>query len=192
MPHDAAPNVSVQKLGNPKLNKDSAEANMTATDVNTNEAQIVDEPAASAGSRPLTLMVNDVVGNLGAERHRLTDYPSLATLRLTEDDLAELSQQGFICREERGHRVLFKLRFRRAQRQVVRYIGDAGLAAAIQFELAHLQADRHRQLELERLAKCARRMVRDTKQELEPIVEAANLRFHGLALRRPRQRKTQP
>jgi len=85
--------------------------------------------------------------------------------------------------------VYSKLRFRRDNRQVVRYLGDTEQAATIRSELARLQADCRLERELVRLAKSARRMLRDGKRRLEPIVAAENLRFHGLSLRRPRKDK---
>ena len=72
---------------------------------------------------------------------------------------------------------------------MVRYVGGAGQAAAIRTELARLQAGCRLERELGRLAKSARRMLRDSKRRLEPIVAAENLKFHGLSLRQTRKPK---
>ena len=80
-------------------------------------------------------------GAAGAERIRFTDFPALASLRLADDDLHELSHQGFVGQESRGNLSIFKLRFRRRNHQVVRYIGDAGQAAAVRTELARASAN---------------------------------------------------
>jgi hypothetical protein len=164
---------------------------MTAMDDTTTTVRDPDAPAASTGRRPVNLTMDGDARDIPcAERKRLTDYPALAALRLIDKDLQELSHQGFVCREVRGNLAIFKLRFRRAHQQVVRYIPDAGQAAVIRAELARLQTDRHLQRELERLTKGARLMLRESKRSLEPIVATEGLKFHGLSLRRPRKRKT--
>lgn len=161
---------------------------MTPIAYNTNTPRDGDE---SAGPGPLPVNVTMDGGDArdlsSAERLRLADYPALAALRLTGDDLDELCHQGFVRQETRGSLGFYKLRFRRARQQVVRYIADAGQAASVRVELARLQADRRLQRELGRLTRSARRMLRESKKNLEPIVETAGLKFHGLAIRRPRK-----
>ena len=146
------------------------------------------EPAASAAQLPASRMMDGETCVAPCTRRlSLADYPALAAMRLTDADLHELAHQGFVCREERGNLAYFKLRFRRAHQQVVRYVGDAQHAAAIQAELDRLQADRRLERELRRITSTAQRMLREGKHQLEPLLEQENLRFHGLALRRPRK-----
>jgi hypothetical protein len=112
----------------------------------------------------------------------------LADLRLTSEDLAALTRQGFVAEELRGQRgPLFKLRFRRQGKQRVRYVGqDPDSARQIQQELANLQAGRRQEQELARLNAKARRLLRETKASLTETVEASGHHFHGQALRRRR------
>jgi hypothetical protein len=112
-------------------------------------------------------------------------YPALARLRLATGDLDALGQQGFLSTERRGDRIIHKLRFRRGGRQVVRSIGDAAEAAVVQSELDRLQSKRQSCRELAALDRAARRLLRDTKVQLEPLVIARGWKFHGRAVRRP-------
>ena len=121
-------------------------------------------------------------------RHRLDQYPALAALRLTVVDLKQLVRQGFVCEERRGRRTYYKLRFRSGGQQVVRYIGNAERAALVNAELARLQAETQALRELKTITKIASKMLRQTKQALEPLLEAEGFVFHGLAIRRPRER----
>jgi hypothetical protein len=168
----------------------SRQTQMTATDHHRTMMQGADEPAASAGRLPVNVTMDSNSDDIRCgQPPRLTDFPALAALRLSDADLGELCHQGFLAKEARGRLEFYKLRFRRAHRQVVRYV-DAEDAAAIRAELARLQADCRLQRELGRLTKRARRMLRESKQKLEPIVATEGLTFHGLALRRPRKQKT--
>lgn len=118
--------------------------------------------------------------------NRLAHYPALAALRLDQLDMDALVCQGFVCREKRDERVYFKLRFRRAGRQIVRYIGDDRRAAAIQKEMRELQADVRIMRQLKAIATAANQRLRQAKKELEPILNANGFTFHGLAIRRRR------
>ena len=111
--------------------------------------------------------------------------PGLARLRLTEEHLRSLRRQGFVCQEDRGReRIYFKLRFRHAGRQVVRYIGkDPALAGQIQAELEELQQVKRLNCKLARLQRRARKTLRDSKARLVPILDGAGFAFHGLAIR---------
>jgi hypothetical protein len=161
---------------------------MITTSNSTKLPQVRDKSAGSAARLPASRMMNGETGVIpGALQLSLADYPALAAMRLTDADLHELTHQGFVCREERGNVAYFKLRFRRAHQQVVRYVGDAAHAAAIQAELDRLQADRRLERELGRITSTARRMLRAGKRQLEPLLAKENLKFHGLALRRPRK-----
>ena len=123
-------------------------------------------------------------------RHRLTDYPALAALRLENTDLNELKKQGRICVEWRQHRRYFKLRFRRRGTQVVRYVGNAQSAEAVTSELMVLQAEVRVSRDLKSVTRMAGKMLRNAKSRLKPILEANGLCFHGMSVRRPRQQST--
>jgi hypothetical protein len=116
---------------------------------------------------------------------RFAEYPALAKLRLATGDLELLRRQGFLSMELRGNLVNHKLRFRRGGRQVVRSIGDAAEAAIVKTELDRLQSRRQICRELAALERAARRLMRDTKTQLEPLVTAYGWKFHGRVVRRP-------
>lgn len=102
-----------------------------------------------------------------------------------------LRQQGFVNSEKRGERAYYKLRFRCEGKQVVRYIGGADLAKKVESELAHLQQETKLIRILRSKTKIANRAIRAAKQQLEPILKANGLAFHGLAIRKPRERAKQ-
>ena len=122
---------------------------------------------------------------------RPADFPALVALRLTAGDLDALASQGFVCAEQRGGRTYYKLRFRQNGQQVVRYIGDAERAAVVKQELSTLQAASKAARDLKMQAKLANQMLRESKRILEPVLRANGFVFHGLAIRRPRQRKSE-
>jgi hypothetical protein len=124
------------------------------------------------------------------EGYRIADFPGLAGLRLNDSDLPELSNQGFVTAEKRGPRTYHKLRFRRGSEQKVRYIGGAERAAAIKKELEVLQREVAKQRKLKELVKAASRMLRDAKAELEPLLASRGYAFHGLSIRRPRNKSS--
>jgi hypothetical protein len=126
--------------------------------------------------------------NLLTEEDRHVRYPVLASLSLDDTDLAELSHQGFICREKRGGRIYYKLRYRSRGRQVVRYIGNALRAAAVEGELLDLQFETAARRKLNAVVKVANSMLRDSKTQLEPILASHGFAFHGLSIRRVRKR----
>ncbi len=119
--------------------------------------------------------------------HAAAETPCLAQLRLTSDDLAALCRQGFVTAERRGNCTYFKLRFRRDRQQVVRYVGcDPDRAAAVQQELNILQDERKKELELSRLTDAAKRMLRQSKRALTPVLAEEGFAFHGYQIRRRR------
>ena len=123
--------------------------------------------------------------------HTATETPCLTALRLTDDDLATLRRQGFVTAEWRGNRTYFKLRYRRGRQQIVRYIGsDPDKAAAVQRELDHLQEERKTELELSRLTEKVKKMLRESKQVLAPLLAEESFAFHGHQIRRHRLRRT--
>jgi hypothetical protein len=110
---------------------------------------------------------------------------------LTDDDLAALRRQGFVAAERRGEHIVYKLRFRRDGRQVVRYIGsDLAQAKAVQLELDYLQEERRNELKLARLTDATRRMLRESKKELASLLAKEGFAFHGYAIRRCRNGQT--
>ncbi len=62
----------------------------------------------------------------------IAEFPALADLGLDASDLSHLSSQGFVSPEQRGNQTYYKLRFRRAGKQVVRYIGTADRASVVE------------------------------------------------------------
>jgi hypothetical protein len=116
----------------------------------------------------------------------VSKYPALRRLGLDETGLGALARQGFVSVDRRNERCYHKLRFRRHGCQVIRYIGAEAEADIVRKELAALQAERrvHRALAL--LEKEARRLRRESRRQLTPLVAAAGLKFHGRDLRRPR------
>ena len=122
------------------------------------------------------------------QNNRLAEFPAIAALRLTAGDLEELADQGFVGEERRGDRTYYKLRFRRAGKQVVRYVGGADRAALVKEELGILQAETKVMQQLKARAKIANKMIREAKRTMEPVLKANGFVFHGLAIRRPRRR----
>lgn len=118
---------------------------------------------------------------------RFTEFPALAKLDLVGADLDELARQGFLALERRHGRPVYKLRFRRAGRQVVRCVGGTDVAALVAAELNTLQINRRKQRELDLVGRAARQMLRDAKTKLEPLVLEQGFKFHGRAIRRPRR-----
>ena len=115
--------------------------------------------------------------------------PPLALVRLGLEaiELEMLRRQGFVSRECRGGRWLYKLRFRVEGRQVTRYVGaDERKAAEVQQALVEWQGARQLDLELGRLARQASRELRRAKRTLEEQMAKRGLGFHGLAVRRAR------
>lgn len=108
---------------------------------------------------------------------------------MTAADFEELANQGFVSKERRGSRTYFKLRFRCAGRQAVRYIGNADRAETVKAELELLQAESKLNRELKAKVKIANEMLREAKRLMEPVLTENGFVFHGLAIRRPRQRQ---
>ena len=115
-----------------------------------------------------------------------TAYPGLYGLRLTAEDLEVLKHQGTVQPERRGNRRRHKLRFRRGGKQVVRCIGGEQKANQIREELARWQALHRKTRRLARLAKKARRVLRESKRFLEPHLAKHGYRYYGLEIRRIR------
>lgn len=120
-------------------------------------------------------------------RHRLVDFPNLAGLGITATELSLLSRQGSVCKERRGDRIYFKLRFRKGSRQIVRYVGGSESALKVREELSQLRAEKSALREANRVGKIAARVLREAKQKLKPFLLEEGYVFHGLAVRKTRQ-----
>lgn len=119
---------------------------------------------------------------------RDTSESILARLALTPTELAAVKQQGFISREQRSpENIVFKLRFRLNGRQRVKYVGDAAAAEALRQELRKLQHPHVLLKNLRAVSRAARKICRQEKLRLVPLVEQLGLKFHGRAVRRPRR-----
>ncbi|MCY2994862.1 MAG: hypothetical protein NTY19_44425 [Planctomycetota bacterium] len=107
-------------------------------------------------------------------------------LDLTTEELGALRRQGFVAREERRGREVFKLRFRMPSgKQCVRYLGtDPALAEELQAELGEMQAARRLDRELGRLMKEIGELLQSSKEQLAPLLAEAGYHFHGLSIRR--------
>jgi hypothetical protein len=115
----------------------------------------------------------------------------LGTLQLNADERLALRTNGFVASERRGSSTIYKLRFRVADRQKVRYLGcDAAVADAVRAELAAWQVQRRRDRDHRRAVDYARRVIREISIRLAPDVAAAGLRLHGRTIRKPRRGKS--
>ena len=131
-------------------------------------------------------MPNQIPEQQFVQRIRGSDFPNLSRLRLSESDIQDLAQQGFVAAEQRQQRTHFKLRFRSGGQQRVRYIGGAEQAKAVQAELDVLQREVQLRRRLARLRRAAALVLRRGKRQLEPLLGARGFYFHGRA---PRQRR---
>lgn len=114
----------------------------------------------------------------------LDAFPLLASLNLTEPDLESLSRQGFVSAEIRPSGTYFKLRFRRDGCQVVRGLGKSSKRAAqAQRELKQLQKRTEAWRKLNRLMLRAKKLLRESRQQLRPILEVLGYHFHGTEIR---------
>jgi len=112
----------------------------------------------------------------------------LNALGLDAEAIAALRRQGFVSREMRRGRTLYKLRYRIASRQVVRCLGtDSERAGRIEAELSRLQRSRKHDLALSELVRKNNAELREVKRRTEPLVAELGYVFHGRELRRPRR-----
>jgi hypothetical protein len=118
----------------------------------------------------------------------------LQALGITAAELLALQRQGFVSAERRGAQSqIYKLRFRLLGRQRVRYLGaDPSAAAVIQGILRELQQDRRLRKQIRIACSNAAQTLRETKRQLEPLLELYGFKFHGQAIRRPRRTEKQP
>jgi hypothetical protein len=94
-----------------------------------------------------------------------------------------------VSSERRGKgAIIYKLRFRFNGRQQVRYLGiDPIKIESIRLALTLLQRYRILKHAIHDLCHEARKAMRNGKRQLAPQLESAGYKFHGLAIRRPRQ-----
>lgn len=111
-------------------------------------------------------------------------------LDLDERDLAAIARQGFVAVEFRrrsGRRCgpYYKLRWRVAGRQRVRYLGrNPVLVEHVQAALAAWQAPRRAQRASVALLRAARRALRAAKAAAAPRLVQEGQYFHGYSVRR--------
>jgi 7-keto-8-aminopelargonate synthetase-like enzyme len=113
----------------------------------------------------------------------------LIDLHLAASELEALSRQGFVAPEQRrSGAIVFKLRFRVAGRQMVRYVGtDPARAAAVRAALEVLQQRRRLMRRLAARTAALRALLRSIKSRLAGELAATGLQFHGRRLRRRRR-----
>jgi hypothetical protein len=112
----------------------------------------------------------------------------LASLGLTNDQIAALTKQGSICADVRSDgQVYYKLRFRLDGRQHVRYLGNVSeFVERVRAELGRLQHRARLRQQLGQLTRAAGRNLRAAKSRLEPLLGDAGFAFHGMAVRKRR------
>jgi hypothetical protein len=119
----------------------------------------------------------------------LANYPGLARLRLTEDDLPALAGQGSVCREQHRGKARYKLRFRApGAGQVVRYV-PSHLVELVRIDLDRLQSVRHAARALREAILRIRQARHDAKRQLQPVLNKLGCHFHGTSIRRRRQKQ---
>jgi hypothetical protein len=122
-----------------------------------------------------------------------TPTPALARLGFARTDIELLRTQGSIYVEHRpGRRPIYRMRFRRGQRQITRYLGaDAALADEARAEIAGLRLAHEEDRQLKRLGQQARMEFRRIKCDLVQPLECAGFHFHGHAVRKTRAQRTE-
>jgi hypothetical protein len=122
----------------------------------------------------------------------MVHLPIVGTLGLSGEQLAALAENGSLHGEDRGlERIYYRLHFRIGTRQHTRYVGsNPRLVEQVRGELMLLQAKRHSRRRMRRLANEGRRVAREMKRQLEPLLPGVGRVFHGrtIRLRRPRGR----
>jgi hypothetical protein len=119
----------------------------------------------------------------------LAHYPGIARLRLKEDDLPALAEQGSVCQEQHRGKSRYKLRFRTpGGRQVVRYV-PGHLVESVQADLNVLQSGRNAASALREATRGVRQTRRDAKRQLQPVLDELGYHFHGTSIRRRRNKQ---
>ena len=93
-----------------------------------------------------------------------------------------LAEQGSLCAEAHGQgRAYYRLRFPYGDKATHSLRRESqGFVDQVRTELTLLQARTHSRRELRRLADEARRIAKNTKCLLEPLLPSAGRVFHGL------------
>jgi hypothetical protein len=115
-------------------------------------------------------------------------FPLLHRLALSDEQRTALTRQGFIGRETRGRKIVFRLRFRFHGKQCALYVSPRD-ASALEAELGALQRQVHARRRITRLATLARQVLRQHRSTLAPLLEARAYHFHGHQIRRCRNAK---
>jgi hypothetical protein len=118
----------------------------------------------------------------------LSAYPLLRRLGLSDQELDALRRQGFISREMRGRKTVYRLRYRVDGRVRVRYVRPED-AESVEAELALWQRRMRSRRRLRWLAVAARRELRQQKILRTPLLAERGYHFHGYAVRRCRGSK---
>lgn len=113
----------------------------------------------------------------------------LSDLPLSAEDLNSLKRQGFVSGERRRKgAVYYKLRFRRAGKQIVLGIGtDMAAAESVRKEVQELQREQDAHRDVNVIVSEAKQLLRHTKRRLQPLLEEAGYSFHGFNIRKSRE-----
>jgi len=116
------------------------------------------------------------------------EFPEIDQLGLTSDERRALARQGGIATERRGgQQLIHKLRFRFNGRQRVVYLGvNVDRVGRIAEELDVLRQSGRFEAGLRELTLQARRLLRDMRRRIAPILEEAGYHLHGSSLRKRR------
>ena len=120
---------------------------------------------------------------------RMEETPLLSGLGLSGEEISALRRQGFVSREQRRGRTVFKPRYRMPpeRKQCVRYLGsDPGVAKAVRLERTQLQRVRKLDLELGKLRRRIPERLRRRWKSAAPQFEPLGYHFHGLMIRQVR------
>lgn len=99
-----------------------------------------------------------------------SDSCELEKLKLTPEEREALKTQGFISLDLRGNRSYYKLRFRCAGRQRVKYIGpDEERANRIRKAIVQCRKEQGLRQEISLLNRAARALLRQLKETLAPV-----------------------
>jgi hypothetical protein len=119
----------------------------------------------------------------------MEEAPLLSGFGLSVEEIAALRRQGFVSREQRRGRTIFKLRFRMPPdgRQCVRYLGsDPDVAKAVRLELTQMQRVQNVDLELGKLRRRVPAGLRRRRKSAAPQLKPLGYHFHGFMIRQVR------
>jgi hypothetical protein len=116
--------------------------------------------------------------------------PALTRLGVCGDEIELLGRQGFIRREQRGSKTVYKLCYRAGGRQRSRYVAREDVAEIAE-ELAALQAKIRSRRNLAKLTRLAGKRLHKRRTELMPLLAELGYQWHGHVYRRRRMTKLQ-